>query len=67
MTRKRTIGKGKYTREHPAYRYWDCMHTRVKDLKSYDDVTIQDEWYVFQKFAKWCEWQLAKGKERTSN
>jgi hypothetical protein len=57
MIRKRTIGKGKYTRNHPAYRYWDSIHTRVKDLKSYDDVTIQDEWYVFQNFAKWCETQ----------
>lgn len=62
------IGQGPYTSEHrengkrvlhDEYKIWSGMHMRAENFDkkhpSYADVTICEEWWNYQNFAKWYE------------
>jgi len=53
------IGEGKYnsTNSRKIYKTWSSMIERVygKNLPTYKDVTVCEEWHNFQNFAKWFE------------
>lgn len=49
------------------YRKWNNMHIRTKNGKTYQNVTICDEWYTFSNFYHWMmnqdgdlKWDLDK-------
>lgn len=60
------IGKGDYQSEYKingkrvedkAYKIWSAMHRRAGNFDgkhpAYEDVTIAEEWWNFQNFARW--------------
>ena len=59
------LGVGEYNsvKHERLYYIWRSMLNRVHNYKcqlkqpTYKDVTVCDEWYNFQNFAKWCETQ----------
>lgn len=54
------LGEGKYTCDDLWYTFWRAMIERVNIKndnyhRTYSDVTICDDWYNYQNFAKWAE------------
>ena len=54
------LGEGKYNCDNIWYDYWRAMIERVNIKndafhRTYADVTIYEEWYNYQIFAKWAE------------
>jgi hypothetical protein len=63
------LGQGKYTSEHrdengnrilhTEYKIWSGIHNRAGNFdgkhSSYSDVTVCEEWWNYQNFAKWYE------------
>jgi len=54
------LGEGKYTCDDIWYDHWRAMIERVNIKnnnfhRTYADVTIYEEWYNYQNFAKWAE------------
>lgn len=58
--------RNSYSLYDEAYRSWHNMHHRVTHVKTYSNVSICDDWYIFSNFYDWFEpnykngWQLDK-------
>ncbi|MEQ9853501.1 MULTISPECIES: hypothetical protein [Pectobacterium] len=55
--------KFKYPLYSKAYTYWYNMLYRVNNIKSYSDVSVCTEWYLFSNFYKWFEYNYIEGWE----